>query len=179
MRITLAALATLAAASVANAQPASSTPAAAYPLRIPAPGGEIILPDAGAARAHERYRFAAARRVGDMLYVSGVIVGRGQNEGNDVAAFRAQVTRALERLRVILEASGSSWREVVMINSFHVWDSPHFAGTRDEHFEAFEQAIDPYIDSPHPAWTAVGTTGLLGDRGIVEVQVIARVTPRT
>lgn len=28
---------------------------------------------------------------------------------------------------------------------------------------------------PYPAWTAVGTTGLLSDGGIVEIQLIARV----
>ena len=26
---------------------------------------------------------------------------------------------------------------------------------------------------PHPAWTAVGTTALLPDRGIVEIEVVA------
>ena len=28
---------------------------------------------------------------------------------------------------------------------------------------------------PKPAWTAVGTTGLLGEGGIVEVQMIAQI----
>jgi enamine deaminase RidA (YjgF/YER057c/UK114 family) len=31
------------------------------------------------------------------------------------------------------------------------------------------------VKSPYPAWTAVGTTGLLADGGIVEVQLIATV----
>jgi enamine deaminase RidA (YjgF/YER057c/UK114 family) len=147
----------------------------AYPLRIPAPGGEVILPNEGAKQNHDQWRFAAVRRVGDMVYVSGVIVYRAPNEGTDVAAFKAQTRRALERLRKNLEAANSDFQHVVMINSFHVWQGPDFSGTRDEQFQAFEDVIDEFIKPPYPAWTAVGTTGLLGSGGIVEVQLIAKV----
>ncbi|HEY6124797.1 MAG TPA: Rid family hydrolase [Steroidobacteraceae bacterium] len=146
-----------------------------YPIKLPAPGGEVILPDAGAKKAHDEWRYSAARRVGDTLYVSGVIVNRNKGEGNDVAAFKVQTRRALERLRVILEAAGSDFQHVVMINSFHVWQGPNFAGTRDEQFQAFEDVIGDFLKAPYPAWTAVGTTGLLSDGGIVEVQLIAKV----
>ena len=83
-----------------------------YPVQLPAPGGEVVLPDAGAKKAHDDWRYAAARRVGDMIYVSGVIVNRNQGEGNDVAAFKLQARRALERLRVILEAAGTDFQHV-------------------------------------------------------------------
>ena len=146
-----------------------------YPLKLPAPGGEVILPTKGSHENHDKWRFAAVRRVDDMLYVSGVIVYREQNEGTDVAAFKLQVRRALDRLEKNLEAGGSDFQHVVMINSFHVWQGPNFAGTRDEQFQAFEDVIGEFMKSPYPAWTAVGTTGLLGDGGIVEVQLIAKV----
>jgi enamine deaminase RidA (YjgF/YER057c/UK114 family) len=154
----------------------ASTPvfaADAYPLIIPAPGGEIILPDAGSKRNHDEWRFSTARRLGDVLYVSGVIVYRGPGEGNDVAAFKLQTRRALERLKVILEAAGASWADVAMINSFHVWTGPNFSGSQQEQFDAFEAVIGEFMKAPYPAWTAVGTTGLLGTGGIVEVQLIA------
>lgn len=146
-----------------------------YPLKIPAPGGEVVLPNAGAKKAHDDWRYAAARRVGDMVYLSGVIVDRHPGEGKDVAAFKLQTRRALERLRTNLEAAGSDFQHVVMINSFHVWQGPNFAGTRDEQFKAFEDVIGEFMKAPYPAWTAVGTTGLLSDGGIVEVQLIAKV----
>ena len=146
-----------------------------YPLKLPAPGGEVILPTKGAHENHDEWRFAAVRRVDDMLYVSGVIVYRGKDEGNDVPAFKLQVRRALDRLKKNLEAGGSDFQHVVMINTFHVWQGPDFAGTRDEQFQAFEDVIGEFMKSPYPAWTAVGTTGLLGTGGIVEVQLIARV----
>jgi enamine deaminase RidA (YjgF/YER057c/UK114 family) len=62
-----------------------------------------------------------------------------------------------------------------MINSFHVWQGPDFTGTRDEQFQAFEDVIGEFMKAPYPAWTAVGTSGLLGSNGIIEVQLIAKV----
>ncbi len=165
----------LLAVYVATMACAAGAADAKYPLKLPAPGGEVILPDARAKEAHDEWRYAAVRRVGDTLYVSGVIVVRREGEGNDVAAFKLQTRRALERLRTNLEAAGSDFQHVVMINSFHVWQGPHFAGTRDEQFKAFEDVIDEFMKPPYPAWTAVGTTGLLAETGIVEVQLIAKV----
>jgi enamine deaminase RidA (YjgF/YER057c/UK114 family) len=147
----------------------------AYPLRVPAPGGEVILLDKESKYHHDEWRFAGVRRLGDTLYVSGVIVNRRPDEGTDVAAFKTQTRRALERLRQQLVAAGSDFQHVVMINSFHVWQGPNFSGSRDEQFRAFEDVIDEFIKPPYPAWTAVGTTGLLSDGGVVEVQLIAKV----
>ena len=89
----------------------AADPAPTYPLHLPAPGGEVILPDEGAKRAHDGWRYAAARRVGDMVYLSGVIVYRGPNEGNDVAAFKNQARRALNRLKKNLEAANSDFQQ--------------------------------------------------------------------
>jgi len=153
----------------------AAEPAATWPLKLPAPGGEVILPDADSKVNHDEWRFAAVRRAGDMLYVSGVIVNRRKGEGNDIAAFKLQTRRALERLRKNLEAADSDFQHVVMINSFHVWQGVNFSGTRDEQFRVFEDVIGEFMKAPYPAWTAVGTTGLLSDGGIVEVQLIAKV----
>jgi enamine deaminase RidA (YjgF/YER057c/UK114 family) len=146
---------------------------APYPRVTAASGGEIIIPDAESQVHHDEWRFSAARRLGDTLYVSGVIVHRASGEGTDVAAFKQQVRRALTRLELILESSGVTFADVAMINSFHVWQGPNFSGTRDEQFKAFEDVIGEFLSAPYPAWTAVGTTGLLSDGGIVEIQLIA------
>ena len=148
---------------------------AKWPLRLPAPHGEVILPNDASKRAHDENRYAAVRRVDNMLYLSGLIIGRRDSEGRDAAAFKLQVRRGLERLKATLEAGGAGFKDVVMINSFHVWNSPNFTGTRDEQFAIFEEVIGEFMQAPYPAWTAVGTTGLLSDGGIVEVQLIARI----
>ena len=146
-----------------------------WPLVLPAPHGAVILPNENAKRAHDECRYAAVRRVDNMLYISGVIVGRREGEGKDAAAFKLQVDRGFQRLKGVLEAAGATFNDVVMINSFHVWQGPDFEGTKSEQFALFEEVAGNYLKPPYPAWTAVGTTGLLGSGGIVEVQLIARV----
>jgi enamine deaminase RidA (YjgF/YER057c/UK114 family) len=169
MRMTL-----LTMLAIVSAPGWSAEPATQWPLRLPAPHGEVILPNEAAKRAHDQYRYAAVRRVDNTLYLSGLIIGRRDGEGRDAAAFRLQVRRGLEQLKATLEAAGAGFKDVVMINTFHVWSSTNFAGTRDEQFAIFEEVIGDFMRSPYPAWTAVGTTGLLSDGGIVEVQLIAR-----
>lgn len=145
------------------------------PVRIPASGGEVILPGQADQHAYDAYKFAAARRVGDTLYVSGVIAGVPHGAKADAEAFKTQLRHAFRRIDRTLRASGADFADVVMINSFHVWDSPHFQGGRDEHFAAFAAVKDEFMAAPHPAWTAVGTTGLLADTGLVEIQLIVHV----
>lgn len=146
-----------------------------WPVVIPAPNGAVILASAAEKDGYDEFRYAAVRRVDNTLYISGVVVGPRGNEGTDVAAFKAQVRRGFESLKASLTASGAGFGDVVMVNSFHVWDSPNFSGTRAQHWDAFYEVAGDYVKAPYPAWTAVGTTGLLPPRGLVEVQMIARV----
>lgn len=145
-----------------------------WPVVIPAPNGAVILATEAEKGGYDEYRYAAVRRVDNMLYISGVVIGPRGNEGTDVAAFKSQVRRGFERLKGSLTASGASFADVVMVNSFHVWDSPNFTGTRDQHWDAFYEVVADYVKAPYPAWTAVGSSGLLAKRGLVEVQMIAR-----
>ena len=163
----------------AFAQSGTAPPATAtQPIRIPAPGGEVILPGERERTAYDRFGYAAARRSGNLLFVSGVIVGRRPNEGTDVASFKNEARRAFKHIQQVLAAAGANFDDVVMINSFHVWNGPDFTGSKEEQFEAFEQVKEEFMHGPHPAWTAVGSSGLLGEGGIVEVQIIAYAPPR-
>ncbi len=147
--------------------------APAYPLRLPSPGGEVIIPSRGGQYAHDEVGYAPARRAGDTLYVSGAIVFRAEGEGTDAAAFEAQVRRTLTNLNRTLEAAGAGLDDVALINSFHVWEGPDFTGSRMEQIEIIARVWREFSEGPRPAWTAVGTTGLLGTGGIVEIQLTA------
>lgn len=149
----------------------------AYPRKIPAPGGEVIIPTERHQKSYDEIQYAPARRVGDMLYVSGVIVGRAKDEGTDPESFKKQVRRAFVSLDNVLKASGATFDDVVMINSFHVWEGPDQPAPRWEQINMINAVKREFIKGPHPAWTAVGTSGLLAPNGIVEIQVIARVPP--
>jgi enamine deaminase RidA (YjgF/YER057c/UK114 family) len=163
----------LAAALFATASTAYAQPTAGYPKLIPAPGGEVVIPSAGAQRAYDEIKYAPARRAGDFLYISGVIAGPAGSPARDPEAFKGHARRAFNTIKRTLAAEGLTFADVVMINSFHVWQGPGFDGTRDQQFAAFSAVKDEFMSAPHPAWTAVGTTGLLADDGVVEIQMIA------
>ena len=167
MRILSAAL--LASALLPSVALAQAAPA--DPLRLPSSGGEVIIPSQGGQYAHDEVGYAPARRAGDVLYVSGAIVFRAEAEGSDTAAFEAQVRRTLTGLNRTLEAAGASMDDVALINSFHVWEGPDFTGSRMEQIEVIARVWREFAQGPRPAWTAVGTTGLLGTGGIVEMQL--------
>ncbi|HEX5257997.1 MAG TPA: Rid family hydrolase [Sphingomicrobium sp.] len=172
--VLLAATAFATAPAIAFTQPGPMPMApGAPPGRIPAPGGEVIIGDKYDGLAYARESFAPVRRSGDLLFISGIIVARRSGEGTDVESFKNEVRRTFRRIQHELESAGASFDDVVMINSYHVWSGPDFAGTKEEQFEAFNQVKQEFMHGPHPAWTAVGSTGLLGTGGIVEVQVIA------
>lgn len=149
-----------------------------YPKRIPAPGGEVIIPSERAQKSYDEIKYAPARRVGDTLYVSGVIVGRGKDEGTDAESFKTQVRRAFTSLDATLRAAGTSFDNVVMINSFHVWEGPDQPAPRWEQINLINAVKGEFIKGANPAWTAVGTTGLLAPGGIVEIQLIAYIPHR-
>ncbi len=69
---------TLAAPAHADSLIAGGAPSASASelTTIPAPGGQVILPTRADKEGHDQYAYAAVRRVGDMVTLSGVIAGR-------------------------------------------------------------------------------------------------------
>ena len=143
------------------------------PQRIPTADGEVINASQRDVFRYENFKFAAARRAGNVLYVSGVIAGPEKGEGRDVEAFKTQLRRAFGDLKATLAAAGADFSKVVMINSFHVWTGGNFEGDQSVQLSAFIAVKDEFMPPPHPAWTAIGTTGLAIPAGVVEIQVIA------
>lgn len=92
------------------------------PTRIPSPGGEVVIADARQKRAYDQLHYAPSRRAGDFVYFSGVVVRRQAEEGRDVEAFRAQTRRTFAQLDSLLRAADLTFGDVVMLNTFHVWN---------------------------------------------------------
>ena len=136
-----------------------------WPVIIAAPNGEIILASEGEKRAYDEYRYAAARRVDNMLYVSGVVIGRRDNEGKDVAAFKQQVRRGFERIKATLHAAGADFSNVVMLRAYFV----HLV--RD--LPVYRKVRMDYLKEPYPASTAVGTTELAVPGLEIEIEAVA------
>jgi enamine deaminase RidA (YjgF/YER057c/UK114 family) len=143
------------------------------PQRIATPDGEVTIASERGVFLYQNFKFAPARRAGNVLYVSGVIAGPEKGEGRDVESFKVQLRRAFGDLKNTLAAAGAGFEKVVMINSFHVWTGANFEGDARAQLATFIAVKDEFMPPPHPAWTAVGTTGLATDTGVVEIQMIA------
>jgi len=115
-----------------------------------------VIPE-GSEASYERFHFAPAYRVGDTLYVSGVI-GRGESLEEEFA-------NAFENVNEVLAAAGFSMADVVEMTSFHV--------DMSETLGEFMKARDAALAEPWPAWTAIGCTELAMPNGRAEVKVTA------
>lgn len=121
----------------------------------------MVPPDRQAT--YERFHYAPAVRVGDQLYVSGVI-GLG-SDGRVAGEATEEFRDAFHQLGTILEAAGATMGDIVDITSFHV-DLP----TTLQDFMAVK---DEFVAEPYPAWTAIGCVALAVPGARAEVKVVA------
>ena len=141
--------------------------------RIRTSGGELFLQSDLDRIVYDQWQFATARRAGDYVYLSGVIVASAPGGPRTPETFKTAARQAFERLGSQLRAHGANFGDVVMINTFHDWSAPEFGGDRAAQAESFKVVKAEFIPPPHPAWTAVGTSGLVRPEGIMEIQMIA------
>jgi len=120
-----------------------------------------IIPE-GSQGTYDRFHFAPAFRVDNTVYVSGVIGtgADGQVPSEPIDEFRA----AFAHLAATLGAAGATLADVVELTSFHT----DLSQMRD-----FMAAKDEVMGEPYPAWSAIGTTGLVIPGGRVEVKATA------
>ena len=145
-----------------------AAPAMAQVERIPSSGGEVIIPGPPFAPAYYEFGYAPARRVGDTLYVSGVIIYRGEGEGTDAAAFEAQAASTFAAVADryaqsvadpaaywAAEAGRYEWEtpwEDVVDHNFHRSRGPIFAEWfRGGRTNACFNALDRHVKSPEAA----------------------------
>lgn len=121
-----------------------------------------IIP-AGSEKTYERFHFAPAYRVGDTIYVSGVI-GTG-SDGQAPGEPSAEFEQAFANLTATLEAAGCTLGDIVEMTTFHV-DMSSTLG-------AFMAARDAAMAEPWPAWTAIGCTELAIPGARCEIKVTA------
>lgn len=110
----------------------------------------------------EQNGFADAIVVGDDVLLSGVI--SEQQDGD--ADLEAAYTRTFEAIGATLGRAGASWDDVIDITTFHTDIAAQLP--------AFVAVKNRFVQLPHPVWTAIGTTELVGGKGETETRVRAK-----
>lgn len=110
-------------------------------------------------------QYSQAVRVGDMVFTGGI--GGFDPDGNLVSGgFEAQVRQTMTNLGQVLEACGTSLRNVASMTVF--------VQHRDD-YELFKSIRPDYLDYPYPASTAVGAGQLLVEGMLFEMNAVALV----
>jgi enamine deaminase RidA (YjgF/YER057c/UK114 family) len=112
--------------------------------------------------SQEQLGYADAVVAGDMIFLSGIVVGKGPDETGMEPAF----DRVFRRIGRILERAGATYGDIVEMTSYHT----DVVGQID----AMSAVQKRYLGSPPPAWTAVQVVRLLPDGGLAEIKIIAR-----
>jgi enamine deaminase RidA (YjgF/YER057c/UK114 family) len=111
----------------------------------------------------EKFGYSAAVRAGDFIYVAGQI---GLNaDGSMPEDDTQQFVNAFDRMKIILDASGASFDDLVELVSYHVGLQKHLA--------AFVQVKNNYIKAPYPTWTILEIAGLARPGLVIEIKAIA------
>ena len=123
----------------------------------------VVMPtDPQALKIWQDWGFADAIVAGDTVYLSGVVVGLREGETDLAAAY----TRAFDRIGVTLQRAGVSWDDVVDITSYHT--------DLTTQMPAIVAVKNRYVKAPFPAWTAIGVSRLIPDRGLTEIKLVAK-----
>ncbi len=142
--------------------------------RVAAPGGEVVFANPREKEVmYDQFTYAATRRAGDFVYLSGLEIGPRENEGRDVEAFKLQVDRGLSILKARLEATDASFQDVVQIQSFHNCQTSYFEGDLNDQLTAIVEVKRRYMTEPYSTWTALCVAGHFSENTVVEIQLTA------
>ena len=146
---------------------------------LKAAGGEVILPTAkDKVQNHDQYSYAAVRRLGKTLYLSGVIAGRLPSEGTDVDSLKTALRRAFTTIQRNLKAAGSDMEDIADIQTFADFKGPNFKGDTATLLATYIEVKNEFIKPPYPAETLVGVANLADPDGIMEIRVTANARPK-
>jgi enamine deaminase RidA (YjgF/YER057c/UK114 family) len=124
----------------------------------------VVMPENERQRQFQQdYGYADAVVSNGVAYLSGVPAYLAPGETDLDKAF----TRAFEALGKTLVRAGVTWDDVVQVNSVHT--------DVNAQIDAMVKVKNRFMKGKVPAWTAVGTNGLLQPGGIAEITLVAHV----
>ena len=128
---------------------------------------ELIVPD-GLKNLYTEKGYAPGVRVGNMLYVSGML-GRDENL-NVIKDPEAQLVRVFENTALVLATAGASFEDVIEFVGYFT----HLQ--RD--YPLFQKVKDHYLTKEFPAQTAIGISELSMPDLLLELKCTALIVER-
>jgi 2-iminobutanoate/2-iminopropanoate deaminase len=120
---------------------------------------------------HVKTPFSQGWKIGPFIFVGGQLSAGADGSVVGLGNIEAQTRNVFENIARVLKEAGATWRDVVKLNTYYVYDGP------DEDAQAFWEKMTKvrleYIADPGPAATAVRVAGLMYDGFLIEADVIA------
>ena len=114
--------------------------------------------------------FNQAVRVGDVVLVSGQ--GGWHDDFTFPAELDDEIVRAFDNVERTLALAGTTWRNVIAVDSFHVPAAADAVEIGDDHTSVMVRELRARMGDNAPVWTEIGVAAL----GLVGMNVEIRVT---
>lgn len=139
---------------------------------VPTRTGMVAIP-ASLEPDVAQFHYAPARRAGDFVFLSGIVVSNPQAEPMDEPAFCDALRNVFGQISRLLAACGSHLDDVTELQMFHVFDSAHLALDKNGQLAAIARVRDEFFGAPYPAAVELGVAELNPPGGIVEIKATA------
>ena len=107
---------------------------------------------------------SAGIRVGNLVFASGQVGDKDRKTGQALTTMEEQTREAMERLQLILEAGGSSLKDVVKVTVFL---------TRKEDFTKMNEVYRSFFPVDPPARSTLEVSALMSPSLLVEIEAMA------
>ena len=139
---------------------------------IPTRTGMVVIP-ASLESDVAQFHYAPARRVGDFVYLSGIVACNRQAEPANEAAFCDELRNVFRQIEQLLVGCGAQLDDVVELQMFHVFGSKKLDLDKAGQLAAIARVRDEFFAAPYPVAVELGVAVLNSDGGLVEIKAVA------
>lgn len=139
---------------------------------IPTRTGMVVVP-ASLESDVAQFHYAPARRVGDFVYLSGIVACSRQVEPASEAAFCNELRNVFRQIELLLVGCGAQLDDVVELQMFHVFGSKRLDLDKAGQLAAIARVRDEFFAAPYPVAVELGVADLNSDGGLVEIKALA------
>lgn len=120
-----------------------------------------------------QFHYAPARRVGDFVYLSGIVACNTLAQPMSEAAFCDELRRVFRQIEALLHACDARLDDVVELQMFHVFGSEALALDKAGQLAAIARVRDEFFAPPYPVAVELAVADLNPDGGLVEIKAVA------